>query len=65
MHLLVTAKGWPVEFFLSQGSLHDLEGFKRMKLDVLEGSTLYGDKAIKMQAKNNSFGKRLECASCP
>lgn len=45
VHLLVTAKGWPVEFFLSQGSLHDLEGLKRMKLDVPQGATLYGDKA--------------------
>lgn len=30
VHLLVTAFGWPVEFFLSQGSLHDLEGLKRL-----------------------------------
>jgi hypothetical protein len=45
VHLLVTAQGQPIEFFLSEGSLHDLEGLKRLPLDLPPGSTLYGDKA--------------------
>lgn len=45
IHLLVTQRGEPVEFFISQGSLHDLEGLKRMTVDLPPGSTLYGDKA--------------------
>ncbi len=49
VHLLVTAKGHPVEFFLSEGSLHDLEGLKRLPLDLPNGATLYGDKAYKDQ----------------
>ena len=47
VHLLVTAQGHPVEFFLSPGSLHDLEGLKRLSLDLPPGATLYGDKAYK------------------
>ena len=49
VHLLVTAQGQPVEFFLSEGSLHDLEGLKRLPLDLPRGATLYGDKAYKDQ----------------
>jgi hypothetical protein len=49
VHLLVTAKGEPIEFFLSEGSLHDLEGLRRLPLDLPAGSTLYGDKAYKDQ----------------
>jgi hypothetical protein len=49
VHLLVTAQGDPVEFFFSEGSLHDLEGLKRLPLDLPPGSTLYGDKAYKDQ----------------
>lgn len=47
VHLLVTATGEPVEFFLSEGSLHDLEGLKRLPLDLPPGATLFGDKAYK------------------
>lgn len=49
VHLLVTAKGEPVEFLLSQGSLHDLEGLKSLPLDLPADSTLYADKAYKDQ----------------
>jgi hypothetical protein len=44
---LVIAAGEPIEFFISQGSLHDLEGLKRLPLDVPAGATLFGDKAYK------------------
>lgn len=47
VHLLVTAAGEPIEFFLSEGSLHDLEGLKRLPLDLPPGATLWGDKAYK------------------
>lgn len=51
VHLLVTAAGEPVEFLLSEGSLHDLEGFKRLPLDLPPGATLFGDKAYKDAAE--------------
>ncbi len=51
VHLLVTAAGEPIEFFLSEGSLHDLEGLKRLPLDLPAGSTLFGDKAYKNAAE--------------
>jgi hypothetical protein len=49
VHLVVTSQGEPIEFFFSEGSLHDLEGLKRLPLDLPQGSTLYGDKAYKDQ----------------
>jgi hypothetical protein len=45
VHLVVTREGAPVEFFISEGSLHDLEGLRRLPLDLPPHSTLYGDKA--------------------
>jgi len=51
VHLLVTAAGEPIEFFLSEGSLHDLEGLKRLPLDLPAGATLFGDKAYKDAAE--------------
>jgi IS5 family transposase len=45
VHLLVTRQGEPVEFFISEGSLHDLEGLRRLPLDLPAKSTIYGDKA--------------------
>lgn len=49
MHLIVTRQGGPVEFFVSPGSMHDLEGLRHMNLDLPEGSTLWGDKAYQSQ----------------
>jgi hypothetical protein len=45
IHLLVTREGAPVEFFVSEGSLHDLEGLRHLNLDLPPDSTLYADKA--------------------
>lgn len=45
VHLVVTREGEPVEFFVSEGSLHDLEGLRRMSLDLPARSTLFADKA--------------------
>lgn len=49
VYLLVTSVGEPVEFFLSEGSLHDIEGVRRLPLDLPEGSNLWGDKAYQDQ----------------
>jgi hypothetical protein len=45
IHLMVTAQGQPVEFFLSPGSLSDTTALKLYALDVPEGATITGDKA--------------------
>ncbi len=45
VHLVVTRDGEPVEFFISEGSLHDLEGLRPMSLDLPERSLLFADKA--------------------
>lgn len=45
VHLLVTSVGEPVEFFLSAGSMHDMQGMRCLSLDLPAGSTVWGDKA--------------------
>jgi hypothetical protein len=45
IHLLVTRRGEPIEFFISEGSMHDLEGLRRLDLDLPKGSHLFADKA--------------------
>ncbi len=45
MHLLVTAQGQPVEFFLTPGSFDDVSGLDLFDFDLPEGSLIYGDKA--------------------
>ena len=48
VHLLVTRHGERVEFVefvLTDGALHDLEGLKLLPLDLPHGSTLFADKA--------------------
>ena len=57
VHLLVTSAGEPVEFFLSQGSLHDIEGLRALPLDLSRGSSLWGDKAYQDQSEQ-AFCKR-------
>ena len=49
VHLIVTRGGAPVEFFISEGSMHDLQGLRQMTLDLPAGSTLWGDKAYGSQ----------------
>ena len=49
VHLIITSAGEPVEFFLSQGSLHDIEGLRALPLELPAGSTLWGDKAYRDQ----------------
>lgn len=45
VHMVVTVDGRPVEFIFSPGSCTDIKAFKRLSLDLPEGSTIYGDKA--------------------
>lgn len=45
VHMVVTVDGKPIEFILSPGSCSDIKAFKRLDLDLPEGSMIYGDKA--------------------
>ena len=45
IHLVVTRTDEPIEFFISEGSMHDLEGLPRLDLDLPKVSHLFADKA--------------------
>lgn len=45
IHLLVTAQGQPVEFFLTPGADSDAKALKQYALDLPENATITGDKA--------------------
>lgn len=45
LHLMVTAQGQPVEFFLTPGSFGDIRGLKWFDFDLPVGSEVYADKA--------------------
>jgi hypothetical protein len=45
IHLMVTASGEPVEFFLTPGASADVEALDGYSFDLPEGSTVYADKA--------------------
>lgn len=45
VHMVVTTGGRPIEFIFSPGSCSDIKAFKRLDLDLPEGSTIYADKA--------------------
>ncbi len=45
VHLLVSAQGVPVEFFLTPGSFGDVGALDLYDFDLPAGSTIYGDKA--------------------
>ena len=46
LHLVVTEKGEPVEFFLTPGADCDTGALHRYQFDLPEGSTILGDKAF-------------------
>ena len=46
IHLMVTATGQPVEFFLTPGAIGDVDGLKVFEFDLPAGSLVYGDKAF-------------------
>lgn len=45
VHVVVTAKGIPVEYTFTTASTHDLEGLKQMPLDFTQESTVFADSA--------------------
>ncbi|CUS02450.2 transposase [Candidatus Promineifilum breve] len=45
LHLMVTAHGQPVEFFLTPASCGDVTGLQLFNFDLPEGSHVYADKA--------------------
>ena len=45
IHLMITAQGQPVEFFLTPGSCSDTKALKLYNFDLPEGSLVTGDKA--------------------
>lgn len=45
LHLMVTEKGEPVEFFLSPASFADVKGLEVFPFEIQQGSIVYGDKA--------------------
>lgn len=45
IHLLVTADGMPVEFFLTPGGVGDVSGLELFDFDLPPDSCIYGDKA--------------------
>ncbi len=45
LHLMVTATGQPVEFFLTPGSCGDIKGLQWFDFDLPVGSEIYADKA--------------------
>jgi Transposase DDE domain len=49
-HLLVTAKGEPVECVLAPGAENDMSVFKRFHLDIPNHSTIYADRAYNSYA---------------
>ena len=44
IHLMVTATGEPVEFFLTPGSYSDVAYLDQFEFDLAEGATVYADK---------------------
>ena len=57
LHLLVTAQGQPVEFFLTPGEDTDTSGLHWYQFDVPHGTTVLGDKAF------NHYGIEDDLAS--
>jgi hypothetical protein len=45
VHLMVTAAGQPIEFFLTPGSFGDIQALQLFDFDLPPGSTLYADRA--------------------
>jgi hypothetical protein len=45
IHLMITAQGRPVEFFLTPGSWSDTKALKQYNFDLPEGALVTGDKA--------------------
>lgn len=44
LHLMITAQGQPVEFFLTPGAFADVSGLQFFEFDLPEGSYIYADR---------------------
>lgn len=44
-HVVTNSKGQPLEFLITESSIHDIKALKSFDLDFLFGKILYGDKA--------------------
>lgn len=44
-HVITNSKGQPLDYLITEGSMHDLNALKSIDLDFLFGKILYGDKA--------------------
>ena len=63
IHLIVTAKGQPIEAFLTPGSKNDVGALKRFDFDLPEGAGVYGDKAGDKAYNDYDFEDLLERAA--
>lgn len=45
VHMITTISGMPIEIIITPASIADITALKTMEIDVISGSTLYGDKA--------------------
>ena len=54
LHLLITETGEPVEFFLTPGSLSDVNGLYGFDFDLPEGATIIADKAYNLYDASGS-----------
>ena len=56
IHMITTSRGWPVEYLLKPGSMHDSKAFKQMNLDLPRASIVYADSGyINYKFENKLF----------
>lgn len=54
-HVVTNAKGVPINFLITPGSVHDMTAFKGFDFELLRGKIVYGDKAY----NNYAFEEEL------
>ncbi len=65
IHLLITQDGHPVAFFLTPGSMGDVDALKIFDLDLPPGATVYGDKAYNDYLMEDILRDAAEIALLP
>jgi hypothetical protein len=58
LHLMVTGRGQPVEFFLTPGHQGDITGLKQFAFDLPPGATIYADKAYNDYTVEDALAER-------
>jgi len=61
LHLMVTERGQPVEFFLTPGSYSDTQAMKWFQYDLPEGAWVTGDKAYTDYLMEDIFQEAQRC----